>query len=80
MMMATTVQELINYLNDIEDKEQSVMYQYYLAEHFSASAEQFESAVDALDCEDLWDEAHDTIREYITGQETEYEDEDEDEE
>jgi hypothetical protein len=74
--MATTVQELINYLNDIEDKEQPVIYQYFLAEHFSATPAQFESAVDALDCEDLWDDAHDTVREYITG---EQEDEDEEE-
>lgn len=71
----TTVQELINYLNDIEDKQQPVMYQYYLAEHFSATPAQFEDAVDSLDCAELWDDAHDTVREYITGQETEDEDE-----
>jgi hypothetical protein len=74
--MATTVQELINYLNDIKDKEQPVIYQYFLAEHFSATPAQFESAVESLDCEELWDDAHDTVREYITG---EQEDEDEEE-
>jgi hypothetical protein len=66
--MATSVQELINYLNDIEDKEQPVIYQYFLAEHFSATPAQFEGAVESLDCEELWDDAHDTVREYITNE------------
>lgn len=70
--MATTVQELINYLNDIEDKDQAVIYQYYLAEHFdfydgtpTPTAEQFNKAVEDLDCETLWDEAHDTLSDYL---------------
>jgi hypothetical protein len=61
----TTVQELINYLNDIKDKNQPVIYQYYLAEHFSAKPKKFEKAVENLDCEELWDDAYNTINEYI---------------
>ena len=43
-----TVQNLIDQLNKIEDKEQSVIFQYFLAEHFefddkgTPTAEQFD--------------------------------------
>jgi len=73
--MATSVQELIDYLKDIEDKEQPVIYQYFLAEHFSATPAQFDSAVESLDCEDLWYDAHATVREYITGEQDDENDE-----
>lgn len=47
--MATSVQELINYLSEVEDKEQPVIYQYYLAEHFSTSKETFEKVAELFD-------------------------------
>ena len=62
-----TIKNLIEQLSEIEDKEQSVMFQYFLAEHFSTTQEKFDDAVEALDCAELWDDAHDTVREYISG-------------
>lgn len=52
--MATTVQQLIGYLNEIEDKEQAVIYQYYTAGDFSAGdgtldKETFEKVADEFD-------------------------------
>lgn len=49
--MATTVRQLISYLQEIEDKDQPVMYQYYLAEHFNAPREVFASVADEYDSE-----------------------------
>lgn len=40
-MDIVTVQELINHLQEIEDKTQAVVYQYYLAEHFDVSNDTF---------------------------------------
>lgn len=67
-----TVQNLINQLNKIDDKEQSVMFQYFLAEHFdldgdTPTAEQFDQVADDLDHESLWQEACDTINDYLCG-------------
>lgn len=67
-----TVQNLINELNKIDDKEQSVMFQYFLAEHFdldgdTPTAEQFDQVADDLDHESLWQEACDTINDYLCG-------------
>ena len=61
-----TVKELIKQLQT-EEPDQQVIFQYYVAEHFSATPEQFNQAVDDLDCEELWDDAHATLREYLTG-------------
>ena len=36
-----TVQGLINYLNTIEDKQQPIIYQFYLAEHLHTDQETF---------------------------------------
>lgn len=47
--MATTVQQLINYLSEIEDKEQAVIYQYYTAGDFTTSKEVFEKVADEFD-------------------------------
>lgn len=62
----TTVAELINYLNEVEDKNQAVIYQYYLGEHFDASTEQF--AIVADEFESLIPclaDAHDTIAQAV---------------
>jgi hypothetical protein len=58
--MATTVQELINYLSEIEDKEQPVFYQYLLAEHTSYSQEDFDKLV-----EEVEDSAADNLTNYM---------------
>lgn len=63
--MSTTVKELINYLNGIKDKDQPVIYQYYLAEHFEVDEKKFATAVEDLDDESLWDEAYDTLKDYL---------------
>ena len=69
-----SIQDLIDQLNQIDDKDQSIMFQYYLAEHFefsdgtpSPTAEQFDQVVDDLDDESLWAEAHETINDYLYG-------------
>jgi hypothetical protein len=69
-----SIQDLIDQLNQIDDKDQSIMFQYYLAEHFefsdgtpSPTPEQFDQAVDDLDDESLWEDAHETINDYLYG-------------
>ena len=71
-----TVQNLIDQLNKIENKEQSVIFQYFLAEHFEFSdlggvrqptAEQFDEATENLDDGSLWDESAETINDYLFG-------------
>jgi hypothetical protein len=71
-----TVQNLIDQLNKIEDKEQSVFFQYFLAEHFEyadldevkqPTAEEFDQAVDDLDDSSLWDDPAETISDYVIG-------------
>jgi hypothetical protein len=44
-----TIQGLINHLNTIEDKEQAVVFQYYLAEHFDTTLENFARVSRELD-------------------------------
>lgn len=63
--MATTVKELIEYLKDIENQNQPVIYQYYLAEHFEVSDKKFKKAVEDLDHESLWSEAYETLKDYL---------------
>ena len=68
-----TVRELIEQLQKIEDQDQTVIFQYYLAEHFefdlggSPTAEQFDQAAEDLDDESLWDDAAETINDYLFG-------------
>ena len=71
-----TVQGLIDQLNQIEDKEQSVIFQYFLAEHFEyadldvvrqPTAEEFDQAVEDLDDSSPWDDPADTINDYVFG-------------
>lgn len=63
--MATTVQELINYLTEIKDKKQPVIYQYYLAEDLSTTPKKLEKVADELDCNELWNDAYYTLKDYI---------------
>jgi hypothetical protein len=64
--MATTVGELIEYLNLIEDKNQAVIYQYYLAEHFSVDAETFATVAEDFDSEMPNDrDNHDAVAEAL---------------
>jgi hypothetical protein len=67
-----TVKQLIEQLQEIEDKDQTVMFQYFLAEHFdldgdSPTAEQFDQAFEDLDDYSLWDDAAETINDYLCG-------------
>lgn len=39
----TTVRELIKHLQEIDNPDQAIIYQYYLAEHFEADTEIFEN-------------------------------------
>lgn len=67
-----TVKQLIDQLNDIKDKNQTVMFQYYLAEHFDLDGEnptpaQFDRAFEDLDDYSLWDDAQETVNDYLCG-------------
>jgi hypothetical protein len=69
-----TVKSLISQLEEIEDKDQSIIFQYFLAEHFefadgtpSPTAEQFDKVAEDLDHESLWDDAHETVNDYAYG-------------
>lgn len=62
-----TVNELIRQLNKVEDKEQTIVFQYWLAEHFDEepTEEQFYEASEALWADSVWQEALDTLREEV---------------
>ena len=64
-----TVQELINQLQAIDDKEQPVVYQYYLAEHFDVDKETFAEA-SAYDYhqDGLWSDAYQSLKEFFRGE------------
>jgi hypothetical protein len=69
-----TVKDLIEQLSEIENKDQSIIFQYFLAEHFefsdgtpSPTAEQFDKVAEDLDHESLWDDAHETVNDYAYG-------------
>jgi hypothetical protein len=49
--MASTVQDLINGLNEIEDKTQHICFQYYLKEHFEYMDEDISDAAWTYACE-----------------------------
>ena len=67
--MATTVAELINYLSEVEDKNQAVIYQYYLGEHFGVSAEHFAKVADEFDSLiPCLGDAHDVIAQAVAEQ------------
>jgi hypothetical protein len=70
--MATTVRDLIDQLKEIKDKDQPVIFQYFLAEHFEfdqvvATTEQFEQVAEDLEDNALWDEPAQTINDYLYG-------------
>jgi hypothetical protein len=62
-----TVQELINQLNKVENKEQTIVFQYWLAEHFDEepTEERFYEASEALWADSLWQEALETLTEEV---------------
>ena len=71
-----TVKDLISQLEQIEDRDQSIIFQYFLAEHFEFSdlgevrqptAEQFDQVAEDLDHESLWDDARETVNDYAYG-------------
>jgi hypothetical protein len=59
--VATTVSNLIEYLNTIEDKEQPIFYQYVLAEHTEYDVETFTELVELAE-----DSSADTLTEVMT--------------
>jgi predicted RNA-binding protein with EMAP domain len=68
--MAKTVKQLIQELQEVEDQDQAVIYQYFLAEHFEfdqveATPEQFEQVADDLEHSALWDDPAQTINDYL---------------
>lgn len=63
--MATTVEELISHLQAVKDKKQPVIYQYYLAEHLETTPKKLERVADELDCNELWNDAYYTLKDYI---------------
>lgn len=67
-----TIKELIEQLNEIEDKDQTVIAQYFLAEHFdldgeSPTAAQFDQAAEDLGHSELWDDPAETLNDYLCG-------------
>lgn len=68
-----TIQALIDQLQEIENKDQTVIFQYFLAEHFefedlgSPTEEQFDKAAEDLNSNTLWDDAAETINDYLFG-------------
>jgi len=62
----TTVAELIKLLEEIENPDQPVIFQYYLARHFGAADKVFEKVARKLDSEipSLFN-SHDIIAEYL---------------
>jgi hypothetical protein len=62
-----TVQNLIDQLSKVEDKEQTIVFQYWLAEHFDPQPtdEQFYEASEALWADALWQEALETLTEEV---------------
>jgi hypothetical protein len=68
----TTLKKLIEQLQEIEDKDQTVIFQYYLAEHFELdgeepTAKQFDQAATDLDDSSLWDDSGETLNDYLCG-------------
>jgi hypothetical protein len=79
VIMARTVQELINDLQEIEDKNQPIIFQYYIAEHFidpetndNLEPERFEKVADEMNEKDyLWDDIFEEIAEAVNSLESE---------
>lgn len=70
--MATSVKQLIAYLQEIEDQDQPVIYQYYTREHFEygdedtvVSDEAFLNAVERVDRIDAWEDSRSLINDVV---------------
>jgi hypothetical protein len=74
-----TVNELIRQLNKIEDKEQTVVFQYWLASDFDQepTEEQFYEASEALWADSVWQEALEILTEEVARVVSESEEEEE---
>jgi len=76
-----TVNELIQYLNGIKDKDQAIFYQYILAEHTDYTPEQFEKLVEEVEessADNLSNYMFDELREAESSVLVEEEEEEED--
>ena len=62
--MATTVRQLINYLQD-EDQDATVVFQYILAEHIDMDEDEFEEKADALEDTSFADASSEYIKTWI---------------
>jgi hypothetical protein len=63
-----TVQDLIAQLSAIEDRTQPIVYQFYLAEHFDVSKEDFAVASAHQYHQDgLWSSAYASLKEFFEG-------------
>lgn len=67
-----TVKDLIEQLSKIEDQEQPIAFQYWIAEDFefhdgkgTPTQEQFEEAIDSLHPDSLWDDAREIINDAV---------------
>jgi elongation factor P hydroxylase len=70
----TTVKQLIKQLEEIEDKEQAVIWQFYIAEHFefnldngnvSQTLEEFEKVAEKTDSWTLWEDTAQDINDLL---------------
>ena len=70
----TTVKQLIKQLEEIEDKEQAVIWQFYIAEHFefnldtgnvSPTLEEFEKVAKKTDSWTLWEDTAQDINDLL---------------
>jgi hypothetical protein len=73
----TTVRQLVEQLQEIPDQDQTVIAQYFLAEHFDyalhqgntqATAEEFDRAAENLDPGFLWDKAAEIVNDELMEQ------------
>ena len=61
-----TVKDLIEQLNTIRNKDQTVVFQYLLAEHTDLSIDEFEERAQALDYTDFADEMSVQMNEWLS--------------
>jgi hypothetical protein len=70
----TTVKELIKELEQIEDKGQTIIWQYYLAEHFSfdldgpqttATQKEFDKVAKKTDSFTIWEDTAQEINDLV---------------
>jgi elongation factor P hydroxylase len=70
----TTVRQLIQQLEEIEDKDQAIIWQYYIAEHFeynldtgnvSPTLKEFESVAKKTESWTLWEDTAQDINDLL---------------